>query len=259
MFYVYQWFNKDTGEIFYVGKGCNNRYKTINHRNSLFLNYLENHNCDSKIIAYFEKEEDAFKYEHEKILELKAKGQCSCNLDDGGTGGVNFIWTPEMRKYKSIYNPMKTPKQRQRMSEQNPMYNQKTKKQVAKSKSKIVVYNGEETSTKDLSKKFNVKVSTIQNWAKRGYSTDGTPCYYKGETLPQQQKKTCSKAIFIDGQLFPSLRAAADFLNVKDTSPLCKALKNNKKYKGHECYYANQQPSNVNSNNSNVEGSETNG
>nr|DAK58431.1 MAG TPA: hypothetical protein [Caudoviricetes sp.] len=55
------------------------------------------------------------------------------------------------------------------------------------------------------------------------------------------------------------MRAAADFLNAKDTSPLCKALKNNKKYKGHECYYANQQPSNANSNNSSVEGSETNG
>lgn len=58
---------------------------------------------------------------------------------------------------------------------------------------------------------------------------------------------------------FPSLRAACDFLKVKDTSPLCKALKAGKKYKGHDCCYANQQPSDTNSDNSSIEGSETNG
>ena len=66
---------------------------------------------------------------------------------------------------------------------------------------------------------------------------------YKGEEKDSIKKTTSSKAILVDGQLFPSLRAAADFLGVKDTSPLCKALKANKKYKGHICEYANQQPS----------------
>src|SRR5690606_16567065 len=31
-FYVYEWFIKDTGEIFYVGKGRGNRYKTFHER-----------------------------------------------------------------------------------------------------------------------------------------------------------------------------------------------------------------------------------
>lgn len=26
-FYVYEWYNIDTNEVFYVGKGCGNRYK----------------------------------------------------------------------------------------------------------------------------------------------------------------------------------------------------------------------------------------
>ena len=32
-FYVYEWYNVETNEIFYVGKGCNNRYKNISDRN----------------------------------------------------------------------------------------------------------------------------------------------------------------------------------------------------------------------------------
>ena len=31
MFYVYEWFRTDTNEIFYVGKGCNRRYKVKKH------------------------------------------------------------------------------------------------------------------------------------------------------------------------------------------------------------------------------------
>lgn len=27
MFYVYKWYNLDNNEVFYVGKGCKNRYK----------------------------------------------------------------------------------------------------------------------------------------------------------------------------------------------------------------------------------------
>jgi hypothetical protein len=62
----------------------------------------------------------------------------------------------------------------------------------------------------------------------------------------------------IDDKIFPSLRAAGEFLGIKDTSPLCKALKNNKPYKGHICKYANQQPSRENSDKSISEGSTTN-
>ena len=32
-FYVYEWYNIDTNEVFYVGKGCGNRYKTTSRRN----------------------------------------------------------------------------------------------------------------------------------------------------------------------------------------------------------------------------------
>ena len=35
MYYVYEWYNVDTGEILYVGKGTGNRYKVKHGRNKL--------------------------------------------------------------------------------------------------------------------------------------------------------------------------------------------------------------------------------
>lgn len=259
MFYVYEWYNVDTEEIFYVGKGCGNRYKQVSKRNQLFKTYYENNDCAVRIVQHFELEQDAFDYEKQRIGELKMANQCICNIDEGGKGGVNFVWTPEMREYKSTHNPMKNEEQKERMRQHNPMFNQKVAEQVALKKSKTVCYNGNEYACKQLAEITGVQVSTIWKWCQRGYDTNGAPCHYKGEQKAFIQKTTSSKAILIDGQLFPSLRAAADFLGVKDTSPLCKALKANRRYKGHICEYANQQPSEENSNNSILEGSTTNG
>ena len=164
-----------------------------------------------------------------------------------------------MREYKSIYNPMKNEEQKERMRRNNPMFNSKTVEQVVSKKSKIVCYDSKEYTCKQLAEIAGVQVSTIWKWCQRGYDTNGAPCHYKGEEKNSTKKTTCSKAVLVDGQLFSSLRAAADFLGVKDTSPLCKALKANRKYKGHICEYANQQPSEENSNNSILEGSTTNG
>lgn len=44
-FYVYKWFNIETNEVFYIGKGCNNRYKDVSKRNKLFLEYYNNNPC----------------------------------------------------------------------------------------------------------------------------------------------------------------------------------------------------------------------
>lgn len=259
MFYVYEWYNVDTEEIFYVGKGCGNRYKQVSRRNNLFKEFYENNACAVRIIKNFENEEEAFAFERQRIVELKRIGQCSCNLDDGGTGGVNFIWTPEMRQYKSIYNPMKSENQKKRMRDCNPMYDKKISEKVRKSKSKIVCYQGRESTCREIADERHLHIGTVQRWCKIGYDTNGEPCYYKGEYIVPNQRTTCSKPILIDGKRFPSLRAGADALGVKDTSPLCKALKTNHKYKGHICEYANQQPSDMNSDKSNIEGSTTNG
>ena len=259
MFYVYEWYNVNTEEIFYVGKGCGNRYKQVSKRNQKFKEYYENNECAVRTIQTFENEEEAFNYERSRILDLKAQKQCFCNIDDGGNGGLSFVWTEEMRQYKSQYNPMKEEEQRKRMSKLNPMHNPETAKKVAEKTSKTVCYLGQEYTCKQLAEKTGYQITTIWKWCQRGYDTEGNPCYYKGEEKNTTKRTTCSKGVLIDGQYFPSLRAAADFLGVKDTSPLCKALKANKNYKGHKCEYANQQPSQTNSQVSSLEGSTTNG
>lgn len=49
-FYVYIWFLKETNEVFYVGKGKNNRYKSLSSRNSYFLNIIHKYDVVDKII-----------------------------------------------------------------------------------------------------------------------------------------------------------------------------------------------------------------
>ena len=154
---------------------------------------------------------------------------------------------------------MKDEKQRERMRLHNPMYDKKISKKVGKTNSKIVCYQGKETTCREIADEKNLNIATIQNWCKRGYDTNGNSCYYKGEYVAPNKKVTRGKAILIDGKWFPSLRAGADFLGVKDTSPLCKVLKTTHKYKGHICEYADQQPSDTNSDKSSIEGSTTNG
>ena len=39
MYYVYEWYVKETGEIFYVGKGTKNRYKVKKH-NRFFNDFI---------------------------------------------------------------------------------------------------------------------------------------------------------------------------------------------------------------------------
>ena len=98
MFYVYEWYNIDTKEIFYVGKGCNRRYKIVAGRNADFFSYHANHNVDVRIVKEFEKEEDAFKYEEELMQLYWKQGQPLCNRKAGGNGGVAGVWTEEMRE-----------------------------------------------------------------------------------------------------------------------------------------------------------------
>ena len=243
MFYVYKWYNVETNEIFYIGKGCGGRYMNTTERNKYFKDYYEHNKCASEIIEYFDDEQEALKREHELIIQYKALGQCQCNLDDGGKGGLAFIWTPEMREYFSINNPMKNDEQRKRMSENNPMKNPDVAKKVALSKSKKVFYQGEELYISDLVERYQICKQTAWRWASRGYDTKGNPCYYIDEGPKEKPQNKQYQPVFIDEKLFPTLKAAAAYLGVKDSSPLCRALKEGRPYKGHKCRYANQQPS----------------
>lgn len=241
MFYVYEWYIVDTGEIIYVGKGIRNRYKCRKH-NRIFEEFLKRYNCDSRIVKYFEKEEDAFLYEAEHMAELKEKGYCVCNIQKGGFGGENKIWTEEKRREYSEHNVMKADYQRKRMSENNPMRNKATAKKVAdKISRKVCIGEAIYTSGIEAAKAYNVTPQAISYWLKRGYSPNHEACYYYGDEIPSFKilDKRCSKVkkpVLIDGIRYESVKAAARVIGGSSSS-LSRALIEGRSFKGHECKY----------------------
>ena len=178
MFYVYEWYIVETGEIIYVGKGCRRRYKVTKH-NKLFNEMIRRYKCNSRIIKEFENEEDAFKYEYDRVKELKEIGQCVCNVHDGGYGGSISWWTDDIRKKYSETNVMKSEYQRKRMKENNPMKNKETNEKVASTKRRRVFINGiEYESVKSACEKTGHSFDTIKSWCDRGINTSGERCYY---------------------------------------------------------------------------------
>lgn len=244
-FYVYEWYNKNTNHVFYVGKGCGKRYKEVKHRNQKFLDYILENEVDSKIIEENLSEQEALALEKITIENYKKDNQCECNLMEGGHGGLSQVWTKEMKEYWSENNPMKSEEQRERMKQNNPMKNPEIAKKNGQSQMRPVVINGVEYAGGVIAAEaLKVCAYTIQTWCQRGYDTKGNPCRYADEEqkdfiIPRGSKK----AVLIDGIYYDTVKEAAFALGATDSSPLCRALKQHKKYKGHTCEYVNQQPS----------------
>lgn len=215
MFYVYEWYIVNTNEVFYVGKGCRSRYKSTKSRNKLFLDYIKRYNCEVRIIKYFDNELDALDYEHKKICELKKINQCKCNLDNGGTGGVEFVWTQEMREYYSKFNIMKSKAQRERMSKNNPMKNREIAKRSNAAKRKHPIINGKYYETvEEASTDNNVSVCTIRVWCKQGYNTQNQKCHWSNEPEKDASYEPYTgRKIIYDGKIYDNIKVLAKAIN----------------------------------------------
>lgn len=238
MFYVYEWYVKSTGEIFYVGKGTRDRYKVID-RNALFCEKIQSNDCDVRIIKQFEKEEDAYTFEAAHIQELREQGQCSCNIQDGGFGGMASEWTQELRNKASEQNVMKADAQRQRMKENNPMKNPEIAMKANGKKRKPVVINGiEYASIKEASLALNVATSTISSWCVNGKNPQGILCHYKGQS-PQVYNNTntgkAKQVQYLD-KIYSSAAAAAKANNVSSAT-MTRWCRQQRDSKGNVCRY----------------------
>ena len=206
MFYVYEWFIKDTNEIIYVGKGCGNRYKVRKH-NKFFNEMIRRYDCESRIIKEFEKEEDAFSYEYIRVRELKEIGQCVCNIYEGGRGGTQSWWTDELRKQYSQKNIMKSENQRERMKTQNPMSDpQIAEKANGQKRRKVTIGNTTYNSMTDAKEKLGISYSNILTWSKKGKTPSGEICiiepqkqYCKNKHGNQQPSHTKSGNSSVEG------------------------------------------------------------
>lgn len=158
------------------------------------------------------------------ICEYKEKGQCCCNLDNGGVGGVNFTWTPEMRKYYSKYNIMKSKKQRERMSEHNPMKNKDIALKVG-IKHRKPFYIGDKlyNTLLEASKDYSVTIQAINYWLKVGYNKNKELVYYKGAEKPNidlsiNKHISNNQKVLYDNIEYNSIKELAKTLKVNYTT-----------------------------------------
>lgn len=89
-FYVYEHIRKDTGAVFYVGKGSGWRSGITKRRNKYWNNVVKKSNgfIHRKIVQNVD-EEFAFLIEVERIDQLRRIGVLLVNMTDGGEGISN--------------------------------------------------------------------------------------------------------------------------------------------------------------------------
>ena len=83
-YYVYEWFIKSTGEVFYVGKGTDNRVTSNKDRNKHFLAIKKKYDCDYRIVKEFVNEQEALEFEKEYGQSLKEQGLAKASYVLGG-------------------------------------------------------------------------------------------------------------------------------------------------------------------------------
>ena len=90
-FYVYEHRRKDTGEVFYVGKGSSARIKSKQGRNRWWMAIVAKSGgyVAAKVLDGLD-EEMAHLCEIERIDQLRKIGVRLCNLTDGGEGMAGF-------------------------------------------------------------------------------------------------------------------------------------------------------------------------
>ena len=84
-YYVYVWIITDTGEVFYIGKGSGNRYKTKKRENRFFTYIVETHDCEPIKIIEGLTEREAYDAEIETIKYYRENTDFRItNVTDGG-------------------------------------------------------------------------------------------------------------------------------------------------------------------------------
>lgn len=208
MYYVYEWFIVESGEIIYVGKGTRLRYKVRKH-NKLFNEMIRRYNCESRIVKEFSTEQEAFDYEYLYVNELRDKGQCICNIKNGGFGGSTEWWTDDLRKKYSEKNVMKSENQRKRMSENNPMkIPSVAEKTNSQKRIQVVIGDKEYSSIHEAIICLNSSWEAITNWCKKGINPNGEKCRYKNseqvEFTGKRYNKGGCKGLTYKGQHYES-------------------------------------------------------
>ena len=97
-YYVYV-HKKPDGEVFYVGKGCANRYLSNRHRSEYWRRIVAKYGFVAEIVHGGLTEDEAFSME---VLLIEHYGRDAlCNLTDGGDGPSGYRHSEESRRAMS--------------------------------------------------------------------------------------------------------------------------------------------------------------
>lgn len=204
IYYIYAWYKKENNEIFYIGKGKNDRYKKMSKRTKYFLNFYNNFDCDVKFLRKNLTEKEALFYEKELIKYYKSLNQAQANIHKGGKfGGDTFSNLPEEEKENFI----------QKMTTINKTRcNQKEFKENAKKRLIDKYANIEER------KKQSEKIKkSWENEILRKKQSEKIKEYYKNNPNKalekgQKQKKPCLLYINEEKLYFDSLKSLEVFM-----------------------------------------------
>lgn len=100
-YYVYRYNIVETKEIFYIGKGCGNRYKQLglHNRGKFFMDMYNSHNCEVTILWNNMTEEEAFRLEKTLIAYYRQyTDNRLANVCDGGGGCSGHRWSEEEKR-----------------------------------------------------------------------------------------------------------------------------------------------------------------
>lgn len=149
MYYVYQWFNINTFEVFYVGLGTGNRRFHTKQRNELFKKYYEENDCAVRIVRSNLSIEEGIQLERELISVLKP----CCNISKGGdiTNGKKISESLKGRTFSESH--------RKNLGKAAKLQWKENKTKIAEvNRKKVIVLDEEKNLIKEFDAKYHLGI-----------------------------------------------------------------------------------------------------
>lgn len=226
-YYVYEWIRLDTNEPFYVGKGCDDRWKDLTRgNNNHFNNIVKSVPCVVNILHDNLDEETAFGLEVWYIREYRdIIGYELVNILDGGEGhGLCGSANGMYGKKHSIETKNKIGKKSKERSQgkNNPMYGKNWKD--GKTEEEILEHNKKISQSNKGNNPWKNKTEEEKNKIRQKLSKAHLDLNIKGGNHPNSKSVICltTKKIFL------SATEGSEYYNC-DTSGIIKCCKRKNK------------------------------
>jgi NUMOD3 motif len=190
-FYVYVHMKKTDDSVFYVGKGCNNRYLKTQGRNQYWDRVVAKYGFVAEIVQSNLTFEEANEAEIRLIKELREQGCQLCNLTDGGEGAKGWKKTSEqIEHHRFVTTGMKRSEESKAKMKGRKFSKEALQKIGCAQKGKIV---SEETKNK-MSLAATKRKASDETKAKISAAHKGKQ-HRKGAIISEETRKKTSESL----------------------------------------------------------------